>query len=169
MSSFLKKLLFASVVFGMGFSAVACGGDDDPNEKDPPAIFGQVSSIWENAECMNTAGTISCTPQCSAVYKVIADIKDQKVVPFKEACTEYNSSLTTNKNKPENLANNMDNSGFYLSTYILLYNMQKNFYACTIDSSNQAKVKQAWENLFNERGCTSILDDAEKIVKARGK
>lgn len=169
MSSFLKKLLLASAIFGMGLSAVACGGDDDPNETDMPQIFEEVSNIWEKANCSNSEGMISCSTQCAAIHKVILEIKDKNVVPLKDACAEYNKSLEAMKGKPEKLAGDMDNSGFYLSSYILLNNMQKAFYGCAIDSVGQDQIKTDWEKLFNDRGCTTLLSDAEKVVKARGK
>ena len=170
MSGFLKELFFASAVLGLGLNVAACGGDDEINENDTPEIFTEISTMWDAAGCETTHGVVSCSKSCAQVLSMIMKTKKDREVVFKDACAQYNESLRNNGNKASSLSKNMDNSGYYLSAYILANSMQKEFYVCTADGgANAETVKKAWEDLFKDRGCTTFLGDAAGIVKDRGK
>ncbi len=171
MSGFLKKLLFASAILGLGLNVVACGDDDDVNENDTPEIFTEIAMMWDAAGCVTTHGVVSCEKSCATISsQVINKTKMDRDVVFKSACEQYKQSLKNNGGKASNLSEDMDNSGFYLSAYMLANSMQKEFYVCSAtDGVDAEKVKRDWEAMFKEKGCDNFLTDAETIVKSRGK
>ena len=148
-----------SILLACGLSFAACS-DEGENENDKPDIFEEIEDIYSELN-----GKTKCSEVSSyAVGKAHDNVK------LKKACEKYNTSLReTAGGNVDKLVKNLDNSGYYLAGFLLLYRLTDQVSECTPDIGfTRDKAMTDWENLFNSNDCNGIIDKADSIAKKRG-
>ena len=180
MSEFLKKMLMASVIFCCGFGFAACSDDDDNNENNVPEIFTEVSKVWEGLGCSGNINDFGCSvTKCSELRNTLKELEKESLL-MDEACKGYKESLNkadgkTPEKKVETLIKDYDNSGYYLSAFLIANGLTEKFTTCEeaglqgeLLKKDQEDTRDAWSKHFSAE-CDGFLGSAKTVAQSRGK
>lgn len=155
MIQWIRKSAFVALALGLCAGVVGCG-EDGKDSFEKPKIFGDiVEPMWEMWD-----STGAKTNDCNAMTNIITKFGGPEYAERRtKACSDYASAYAQAGNSSKKLTENQTNSGYYVSTYILVDKLHKQADSC--------QKKAEFEGIFTAQGCGELLVTAENFAKNR--
>ena len=155
MVQWIRKLAFVALALGLCAGVAGCGEDGKDSFNKPSILSELVEPMWEMWEA-----TGEKTNDCNALNTIIAKYGGGDYTTTRTtACSEYAAAYAEAGNSSKKLTENQTNSGYYMTTYILVSKLYNQAKSCQKDKE--------FEAMFNVQGCNTLLETANNIAKSR--
>ena len=152
----LWKILGLSLILVVSSLSFSACGDDDDGQKGKPKLFEEFETLYGDCE-LESANTSE--DFLRAILKYQAGTTE--INPLQNACAEYNTLRTKNKDWQGIIENNR-NGAYYQALYIHLDALHDRAFNFT---DKDMKALKALNDLFANSGCTTLMKDAEEATK----